>query len=79
MDNVGCSGSESKLISCRHNGYGSHDCRHYEDVGISCTGVYNCVYVYLKFINLSSVEPLYYGHCLGTKEHVFCYAGVSAT
>ena len=41
LDEVGCSGSESKLINCRHNGYGVHDCSHSEDVGISCL----CTYV----------------------------------
>jgi hypothetical protein len=51
LDDVVCSGSESKLINCRHNGYGVHNCGHSEDVGISCTGVYNSVYGDLyKFI-----------------------------
>ena len=36
LDNVGCSGNESKLINCRHNGYGVHNCSHHEDVGIRC-------------------------------------------
>ncbi|XP_052787185.1 uncharacterized protein LOC128222266 [Mya arenaria] len=34
MDNVACGGRESSFIECPHNGWGSHDCSHHEDVGI---------------------------------------------
>ena len=37
LDNVRCTGRESKLIDCSHNGYGNENCRHSEDVGIYCT------------------------------------------
>ena len=36
LDNVRCSGSESRLISCQRNSLGSHNCRHSEDVAIDC-------------------------------------------
>lgn len=40
MDNVQCSGNESRLDQCEfgidNHGWGQHNCRHYEDVGISC-------------------------------------------
>ena len=34
LDNVRCTGSEQNLISCSHNGWGSHNCRHYQDAGV---------------------------------------------
>ena len=36
LDDVKCSGSESRLISCLANILGSHNCRHSEDVAIEC-------------------------------------------
>ena len=38
LDNVRCSGTESRLISCRRNSIGSHNCFHFEDVAIRCPG-----------------------------------------
>ena len=37
LDNVGCTGTESFLLSCGNPGIGSHDCFHSEDVAIFCT------------------------------------------
>jgi len=37
LDNVGCFGTESCLLSCRNNGIGVHNCVHSEDVAISCS------------------------------------------
>uniref|UniRef100_A0A3P9KD33 SRCR domain-containing protein n=1 Tax=Oryzias latipes TaxID=8090 RepID=A0A3P9KD33_ORYLA len=38
LDNVACSGSESSLTQCGHNGYGKHNCGHGEDAGVICSG-----------------------------------------
>jgi len=36
LDNVRCNGSETFIGDCSHNGWGSHNCDHNEDVSISC-------------------------------------------
>ena len=42
LDNVSCTGDESSLITCGHNGIGIHDCRHSEDVAVECWGKPSC-------------------------------------
>lgn len=38
MDEVDCSGDESSIIECSHNGFANQDCYHDEDVGVICEG-----------------------------------------
>ncbi|KAG9264061.1 hypothetical protein AMEX_G22296 [Astyanax mexicanus] len=39
LDNVGCFGFESSITDCHHNGFGTHNCGHGEDAGVTCTDV----------------------------------------
>jgi hypothetical protein len=36
MDNLACDGTQSSLEACGHNGWGTHNCGHHEDVGVEC-------------------------------------------
>ena len=36
MDNVACSGTEQRLVDCRHTAGIHHNCFHAEDAGVTC-------------------------------------------
>ena len=36
LDDLLCTGSESRLIDCPHNGLGNHNCDHSDDAGVRC-------------------------------------------
>ena len=37
LDEMRCQGDEDSIFSCDHDGLGSHDCKHSEDVGVRCS------------------------------------------
>ncbi|XP_025760644.1 deleted in malignant brain tumors 1 protein-like [Oreochromis niloticus] len=40
LDDMMCSGNESSLTECQHIGFGTHNCGHYEDAGVICSGLF---------------------------------------
>ena len=38
LDNVHCTGSETRLFDCLHSPLGSHNCGHREDASVICQG-----------------------------------------
>ena len=36
LDNLLCTGTESRLVDCPHNGLNVHNCGHSEDAGVRC-------------------------------------------
>ncbi len=43
LDEVACTGEESRLVNCSHGGLHNHDCTHPEDAGVVCQGKsYSC-------------------------------------
>ena len=36
LDDIRCRGTETNIAGCRHRRWGSHNCRHSEDVSVSC-------------------------------------------
>ena len=36
LDNVDCTGDETNLTQCQHNGLGVHNCMSSEDAGVFC-------------------------------------------
>ena len=52
LDNLYCTGRESRLVDCTHNGIGVHNCDHSADAGLRCQGIPS-IYLSRKCICIS--------------------------
>ena len=44
LDNLSCTGRESRLVDCSHSGIGYHNCDHSADAGVRCQGNHSCIH-----------------------------------
>ena len=38
LDDVMCTGNETSVLQCSHNGFNNHNCYHSEDIILACVG-----------------------------------------
>ena len=62
IDNLNCTGTESIIEDCSHNGWGKHDCDHEEGAGVVCAAfngnyVVMCECMYKLIIYTSCSSP----------------------
>ena len=55
LDNVQCTGTETRLIDCPRNALGSHNCGHSEDAGVNCISKF----IFLQRNNSSTIMCVY--------------------
>ncbi|XP_066304382.1 fibrinogen C domain-containing protein 1-A-like [Branchiostoma lanceolatum] len=69
MDQVACTGNESRLTECPHNGWGDHDCAHDEDASVSCYDFTGCDEYRASGRRASGVYPVFF---YPTRIGIYC-------
>lgn len=72
LDNLACTGTETRLIDCPHNGLNIHNCVHSQDIGVRCiqSPTRKC---HTVFVNMSMpIHSLELDTSLGLCFVVFC-------
>ena len=71
LDNVGCLGSESRLVDCPSNGIGVHNCVHAEDASVRClqgTTAARKNYIIILLADISVIKKQSFSNsCLHTR------------
>jgi chitodextrinase len=79
MDDVACTGNEASLLSCSHNGWGTHSCEHGDDAGVICTVAVLSTPRYLRFLSVESRSiTLHWSTCSGATRHYIEYRSSSS-
>ena len=68
LDNLGCRGSESRLIDCVHSTVGIHNCDHGDDAGLRCQR---------KSYLICNCTTSTHNTTLGEQSHADCSSSVS--
>uniref|UniRef100_A0A3Q2Q7R0 SRCR domain-containing protein n=1 Tax=Fundulus heteroclitus TaxID=8078 RepID=A0A3Q2Q7R0_FUNHE len=67
LDDVGCSGYEASLSQCSHSGFGSNNCEHSEDVGVTFARTANSSFLSFSYVTeVHQISP--YQSCSGNVQ-----------
>lgn len=75
LDNVRCRGNEVSLLRCNHTGWRIHNCAHYEDASVVCSGTptffsqQSCPFTPLTLQNQHGLMFSHYGHIKTALAH----------
>ncbi|NXN73992.1 DMBT1 protein, partial [Himantopus himantopus] len=80
LDNVNCVGNEVSLSHCNHPGWRIHNCAHYEDAGVVCSGA--VTFLFSKYFSINCTQYTcsrlrLYGGRNGCEGRVEVYNGSS--
>ena len=76
LNNVQCSGNESSLFSCAHDGLRNHTCERGNEVNVSCLGTHGNVNIIISdsFLPQLRLIPYFTGQQT-VKTSISCWAG----